>query len=49
MNEYDEDFWNALDALVNTSVIVIDRPKGSAHPRFLFDTQEYLVPGQRIS
>ena len=34
MNEYNEDFWNALDELVNTSEIVIDRPKGSAHPRF---------------
>ena len=34
MNAYNEDFWNALDALVNTSEIVIDRPKGSAHPRF---------------
>ena len=34
MNEYNEDFWKALDALVNTSEIVIDRPKGAAHPRF---------------
>ena len=34
MNYYQEDFWNALDELVNTSEIVIDRPKGSAHPRF---------------
>ena len=34
MNEYNEDFWNALDELVNSSEIVIDRPKGSAHPRF---------------
>ena len=34
MNNYNEDFWNALDELVNTSEIVIDRPKGSAHPRF---------------
>ena len=34
MNDYNEDFWNALDELVNTSEIVIDRPKGSAHPRF---------------
>lgn len=31
---FNEDFWNALDELVNTSEIVIDRPKGSAHPRF---------------
>ena len=29
-----EDFWKALDELVNTSEIVIDRPKGSTHPRF---------------
>ena len=34
MNDYNEDFWNALDELVNTSEIVIDRPKGSVHPRF---------------
>ena len=34
MNYDHEGFWNALDELVNTSEIVIDRPKGSAHPRF---------------
>ena len=34
MNNNHEDFWNALDELVNTSEIVIDRPKGSAHPAF---------------
>ena len=34
VNNYNEDFWNALDELVNTSEIVIDRSKGSAHPRF---------------
>mgnify|MGYP001160652146 CR=1 FL=1 len=27
-------FWEALDMLVGQSEIVIDRPKGSAHPRF---------------
>ena len=27
-------FWQALDTLVSTSEIVIDRPKGSSHPRF---------------
>lgn len=27
-------FWQALDRLVAESAIVIDRPKGSAHPRF---------------
>ena len=28
------EFWAAIDALVRQSEIVIDRPKGSAHPRF---------------
>ncbi|HIT31859.1 MAG TPA: hypothetical protein IAC25_03365 [Candidatus Enterenecus stercoripullorum] len=28
------DFWSALDELVRRSELVIDRPKGSAHPRF---------------
>lgn len=27
-------FWKAADELVSTSKIVIDRPKGSRHPRF---------------
>ena len=31
---HNEEFWNALDELVNKSEIVIDRPKGSVHPRF---------------
>ncbi len=34
MDCYNEDFWKALDELVSNSEIVIDRPKGSAHPRF---------------
>ena len=34
MDGYSEDFWNALDELVSNSEIVIDRPRGSAHPRF---------------
>ena len=34
MDSYNEDFWKALDELVNSSKIVIDRPRGSAHPRF---------------
>ena len=34
MDGYNEDFWNALDELVSNSEIVIDRPSGSAHPRF---------------
>jgi inorganic pyrophosphatase len=28
------EFWNYLQELVDTSQIVIDRPKGSSHPRF---------------
>ena len=31
---YSQDFWNAIDNLVSTENIVIDRPKGSTHPRF---------------
>ena len=34
MEGYNEDFWNALDELVSNSEIVIERPRGSAHPRF---------------
>lgn len=34
MNEFDEDFWSALDSLTSNSEIVIDRPKGSAHPKY---------------
>ncbi len=29
-----QEFWKALDRLIANSEIVIDRPKGSAHPRF---------------
>jgi len=28
------DYWEALDALVEKHRLVIDRPKGSTHPRF---------------
>ena len=34
VNDYNDAFWTALDELVSNSEIVIDRPKGSAHPRF---------------
>ena len=30
----DEAFWTALDRLAEESRLVIDRPKGSAHPRY---------------
>ncbi len=29
-----ETFWSTLDALVSTSRLVVDRPAGSAHPRY---------------
>ncbi len=29
-----DEFWNAIDKLVEKSDIVIDRPAGSAHPRY---------------
>jgi inorganic pyrophosphatase len=32
--EQNEAFWAALDTLVEQSAIVIDRPKGTAHPRY---------------
>ena len=31
---YDKEFWKAIDTLVSSGKIVIDRPKGSVHPRF---------------
>ena len=34
MDGCNEAFWKALDELVSNSEIVIDRPKGSAHPEF---------------
>ncbi len=27
-------FWEAVDALISQSTTVIDRPKGSAHPKY---------------
>ncbi len=34
MNRYDDAFFQALDTLIARSEIVIDRPKGTAHPRY---------------
>ena len=30
----DNEFWKSLNTLVNNSEIVIDRPKGTAHPKY---------------
>ena len=32
----DADFWTAIDKLVSESKVIIDRPKGTKHPRFDF-------------
>ena len=40
MNTFNNDFWRALDSLVDNSEIVIDRPKGTAHlkyPDFIYN------------
>ena len=34
VNGYSDEFWTALDELVSNSEIIIDRPKGTAHPGF---------------
>lgn len=34
MGAYDRDFWQAIDKLVAESELVIDRLKGSRHPRY---------------
>lgn len=30
----DQEFWKGIDKLIEASQVVIDRPKGSIHPRF---------------
>jgi inorganic pyrophosphatase len=32
--EYDTEFWSALDKLVDSSEVIIDRPKGTRHPKY---------------
>ena len=32
--ECNDEFWKAVEKIVSDSEIVIDRPKGSSHPRF---------------
>lgn len=34
MDKINHEFWTALDELVKDSEIVIDRPKGTAHPKY---------------
>lgn len=32
--EYNNEFWEALQTLVEDSEIIIDRPKGTVHPKY---------------
>jgi inorganic pyrophosphatase len=32
--EYNIEFWNALDSLLQQSEVIIDRPKGTVHPKY---------------
>ncbi len=34
MDNFNNEFWAALDELIRSSEIVIDRPKGTAHPKY---------------
>ncbi len=34
MDKYTEEFWGLIDRLVGESEMVIDRPKGTAHPKY---------------
>lgn len=40
MNGNNEEFWSAIDRLVGSSEIVIDRPCGTSHPRY----PEFIYP-----
>lgn len=31
---YNQEFWDAVDMLVKQSAVIIDRPKGTPHPRW---------------
>lgn len=39
-NHASTNFWEALDEIVINSLVIIDRPKGSAHPKF----PEFVYP-----
>jgi len=34
MDKYNTEFWQMLDELLSSSELVIDRPKGSHHPKY---------------
>ncbi len=40
MNEKNDEFWKKLITLVQTSEVIIDRPKNSSHPKY----PEFIYP-----
>ncbi len=34
LNKFDNEFWTALDSLIALRKIIIDRPKGTVHPKY---------------
>ena len=34
LNNFDDDLWSAIDSLIANHKIIIDRPKGTAHPKY---------------
>lgn len=40
MNRFDKEFWEMMDKLFENHEIVVDRPKGSAHPKY----SDYIYP-----
>lgn len=40
MHKFDKEFWKMLDKMFETYKIVIDRPKGTHHPKY----SDYIYP-----
>ncbi len=40
MDRYDAEFWGLIDAMITSHKIIIDRPKGSHHPKYT----DYIYP-----
>lgn len=40
LNNFEKNFWDKLDELITIHQIVIERPRGSTHPKF----SEYVYP-----
>ena len=40
MNKHDKEYWCGLDEIFATSKIIIERPKGTSHPKF----KDFIYP-----